>query len=87
MVVSVSFECLRFAEIGARDWSEMLALRSRVFVVEQRCVYLDPDGLDVGAHHVFGWTADVGRERRLVCGARILGPGVSYVEPSFHTMR
>lgn len=82
MVESVAFSCLHFAEIGGRELYEMLALRSRVFVVEQQCVYLDPDGLDVEAHHVFGWHTEGVGARELVCGARILGPGVSYVEPS-----
>ncbi|MBC7840930.1 MAG: GNAT family N-acetyltransferase [Gemmatimonadaceae bacterium] len=58
----------------------MLALRSQVFVVEQQCVYLDPDGLDRQAHHLFGWSAS--EPDTLVCGVRILGPGVAYAEPS-----
>jgi len=58
----------------------MLVLRSRVFVVEQQCVYLDPDGLDSGAHHLFGWLDDTCAE--LVCGVRILAPGVVYAEAS-----
>ena len=33
---------------------EALALRSAVFVVEQACVYLDPDGLDARCWHVTG---------------------------------
>ena len=58
----------------------MLALRSEVFVVEQKCVYLDPDGLDVAAHHLFGWS--VHEPETLMCGLRILAPGVAYAEPS-----
>jgi ElaA protein len=42
---------------------------------------LDPDGLEVVAHHLFGWRGS-GSLRTLVCGARILGSGVSYAEPS-----
>ena len=33
---------------------EVLALRSAVFVVEQACVYLDPDGLDAQCWHLSG---------------------------------
>ncbi len=33
----------------------VLALRQRVFVVEQDCAYLDADGLDAGAWHLLGW--------------------------------
>jgi ElaA protein len=58
----------------------MLVLRSRVFVVEQQCVYLDPDGLDVDAFHLFGWLDD--SRTTLVSGVRILPPGAVYEEAS-----
>ena len=51
------FECKAFAELTTRELYAMLALRSEVFIVEQRCVYLDPDGLDLDAHHLFGRSA------------------------------
>lgn len=38
---------------------EALALRSAVFVVEQACVYLDPDGLDVPCWHLTGHVGDL----------------------------
>ncbi|MDZ7632257.1 MAG: GNAT family N-acetyltransferase, partial [Gemmatimonadaceae bacterium] len=77
---ALAFECLHFAELAPRDLYAMLALRSRVFVVEQQCVYLDPDGFDVAAHHLFGWLAVP--DRRLACGARLLAPGAVYDEAS-----
>lgn len=58
-----------FGELSADDVYDVLALRAQVFVVEQRCAYLDPDGADRGARHVL---ARVGGE--LVGTARILGP-------------
>jgi ElaA protein len=36
-----------FDELDAHTVYEILALRSAVFVVEQDCVYLDPDGRDL----------------------------------------
>lgn len=36
-----------FGELTARELHDILALRSVVFVVEQRCLYLDIDGRDV----------------------------------------
>lgn len=33
---------------------DVLRLRAEVFVVEQDCPYLDPDGVDAGAVHVLG---------------------------------
>ncbi len=80
MPVHPLFECRHFTEITAADLYAMLVLRSRVFVVEQACPYLDPDGLDVDAFHLFGWS-DATRSE-LACGVRILAPGVSYAEPS-----
>lgn len=38
-------------EMSAHELYEVLKLRSEVFVVEQRCAYLDPDGEDVSAFH------------------------------------
>lgn len=72
---SARFDGLRFEvraldALSARELYALLALRARVFVVEQRCVYQDPDGRDLDALHVLGW-----REDRLVAGARILAPG------------
>lgn len=52
-----------------------LALRQRVFVVEQRCVYLDADGRDAVARHLLGWERE-----RLVAYARVLPPGGRFVE-------
>ncbi len=36
-----------FGELTALELHEILKLRSEVFVVEQDCVYLDPDGRDI----------------------------------------
>ena len=35
-----------FAELSGEELYELLSLRQRVFIVEQRCAYLDADGLD-----------------------------------------
>ncbi len=62
-----------WSELGRDDLYEILAARSRVFVVEQNCPYLDMDGLDVGAWHL--WTG-VPVQAYL----RILAPGAKYEE-------
>lgn len=41
----------RFAELDTGTLYAILKLRSEVFVVEQSCAYLDPDGHDVEAEH------------------------------------
>ena len=45
------------AEIGAADLYAALRLRAEVFVVEQACVYLDPDGRDLDAGTTHLWLA------------------------------
>ena len=42
-----------FRELTAGELYEILRSRSEVFVVEQNCIYQDPDGLDINALHVF----------------------------------
>ena len=69
---------LPFASLSGRDVYDVLRLRSRVFVVEQACPYLDPDGLDPHC-----WHALVRDEKDALVGtARIVPPGFRYVEPS-----
>ena len=44
-----------FAELTTKELYDILRLRSEVFVVEQECAYLDPDGRDdePGTRHVW----------------------------------
>lgn len=74
------FECLHFQDLTPAQLYAMLQLRSQIFVVEQQCVFLDLDGLDADAQHLFGWQDETRAE--LLCGVRILAPGVAYTEPS-----
>ena len=50
----LDWSCRAFAELDASALYEILMLRSRVFVLEQRCVYLDPDGFDGVVWHLQG---------------------------------
>ena len=43
----------RFDELTLSELYAILRLRSEVFVVEQNCVYNDPDGRDEAALHLF----------------------------------
>lgn len=47
-------EIKRFKELSTSEWYDLLQLRSRVFVVEQNCVYQDVDGKDENALHLLG---------------------------------
>lgn len=74
----------RLASLSAYDVHDLLALRSRVFVVEQDCVFLDPDDADRDAWHLLVRIVD-GPERgdaALAGYLRCLAPGVRYVEAS-----
>jgi ElaA protein len=73
----VNFAWLRFAELGVDNLYDALALRCRVFVLEQG-PYLDPDGLDQHSAHLLGRdTAGV-----LQAYLRLVDPGLRYVEPA-----
>jgi len=68
----------RLEQLGPLDVYDLLALRSAVFVVEQACIFLDPDGVDKQSHHLLGRD----EQGLLQASLRIVDPGVKYVEPS-----
>jgi len=68
----------RFEGLAADEVYDMLALRARIFVVEQACAYLDVDGLDRHAWHLLGRDA-AGVLRAYL---RIVDPGRKYALPS-----
>lgn len=67
----------RFGGLSLDDLYDALALRCRVFVLEQG-PYQDPDGLDRQAWHLLG------RDEAGVLQAylRVVDPGAKYVEPA-----
>jgi ElaA protein len=73
---ALRFEEHAFDALSPLALYELMALRQRVFVVEQRCIYLDADGEDMGATHLLG-RDDAGH---LAAYARLLGPGVRFAE-------
>ena len=42
-----------FDELTTRELYEILKVRTKIFVVEQNCPYLEPDGVDYESLHVF----------------------------------
>jgi ElaA protein len=62
-----------FEELSTTELYEILQLRNEVFVVEQRCCFLDLDGKDQKSHHLSGY-----RDDKLMAFSRIVPPGVSY---------
>jgi ElaA protein len=64
-----------FDELTRDELYAILALRARVFVVEQNCVYQDVDGLDPRCRHL--WAHDGGD---IVAYLRLIPAGVTYAE-------
>ena len=67
----------RFEQLGVHGLYDILALRCRVFILEQGA-YLDPDGADPHAWHLQGRDAAGVLQAYL----RAVDPGVKYAEPS-----
>ena len=67
----------RFEELGVQSLYDILALRCRVFILEQG-PYLDPDGLDGQCWHLQGRDGS----GVLMAYLRAVDPGIKYAEPS-----
>ena len=71
------WQWLRFSDLGVDRLYDALALRSRVFILEQG-PYLDADGFDQRCWHLLGY-GDAGD---LQCYLRVVDPELKYAEPS-----
>jgi len=67
----------KFGELTLDELYSILELRSKVFIVEQNCIYNDPDGNDQVAWHLIGREED-----QLIAYSRILPPGAVYTDPA-----
>jgi ElaA protein len=54
-LIQLAWNWYRFDALSVDELYAILALRQKVFVVEQQCPYLDCDGIDGEAHHLVGW--------------------------------
>ena len=66
-----------FEELTPLELYDLLQLRSKVFVVEQDCVYQDIDGKDLKALHVIGKIDD-----KIIAYTRCFKPGIYFEEAS-----
>ena len=66
-----------FAELAVAELYAIIALREMVFVVEQKCTYLDADGADPSSRHL--WAE---RGGAILAYLRIVPAGVKYAEVS-----
>jgi ElaA protein len=73
----ITWQLKNFESLSPTQLYTILQLRSEVFVVEQTCPYLDPDGKDLYCHHLMGF---VGPD--LAVYSRLVPAGISYAEVS-----
>ncbi|GGN01636.1 ElaA protein [Dyadobacter beijingensis] len=66
-----------FEELTNAELYGILRLRSEIFVLEQKCCFLDMDNKDQRCLHAAGY-----RDGQLMAYARIVPPGLSYEYPS-----
>jgi ElaA protein len=66
-----------FQELNVNQLYEVLRLRSEVFVVEQKCVFLDLDDKDQQSYHLLLFA-----EGKLAAYSRLVPAGLSYHEVS-----
>ncbi|RFC53751.1 GNAT family N-acetyltransferase [Brumimicrobium aurantiacum] len=74
----INWECLPFSELTIDEFHDLLALRIKVFVVEQNCPYQEVDGKDKCSFHLIGRDSS----GKIVGTLRILPKGISYDEVS-----
>jgi ElaA protein len=75
--MKIQWQIKPFEALSVHELYDLLKLRSEIFVVEQNCVYLDLDGKDKYALHLFG-TFD----GNIVAYARLFKPGISFENAS-----
>jgi ElaA protein len=66
-----------FAELTVAELYSIVELRERVFIVEQKCAYLDADGADRVSRHL--WAT---RDDAIVAYLRLVPAGVKFAEVS-----
>ena len=76
-MLTLSWTWQRFADLGVDGVYDMLALRAKVFILEQGA-FLDPDGFDRQSWHLLG--RDGSGELRAYL--RVVDPYLKYAEPS-----
>ena len=52
--MDLTWQLRTFGELTAAELYAIMALRQQVFVVEQKCAYMDADGLDMVSRHLWG---------------------------------
>ena len=74
---NVTWNIKNFEDLSTKELYKILKVRQEVFIVEQTCYYLDADGYDDKALHIW---AETNGEIEAYC--RILSQGIKYPETS-----
>ncbi len=72
--MNYTIKCLHFEELSTQELYAAMNIRQEVFIVEQKCWYLDADGKDLLAYHLFVYDEN----QRVAAYTRLLPEGVSY---------
>ena len=67
-----------YSTLSLDHFHDIIALRIKIFVIEQDCPYQDLDGKDKLAHHLFY----TNNEDEVIAATRILPQNISYAEVS-----
>ena len=68
----------RFTQLSQREVYEIAKARQKVFVVEQKCAFLDIDDLDYHAWHLF----QTGNGGEVIAYLRVMESGGKFTEPT-----
>jgi len=69
----IQWRFVTFSDLTTSELYDLLSLRQEVFILEQKCLYPDIDGLDKQAIHLIGRTAE-----KIVSYVRIFKSGILY---------
>ena len=75
--MGIQWKIKTFENLSVNELYDILRLRSAIFVVEQNCVYLDPDGKDKLALHLFGEF-----NGKIMAYSRLFKAGISFDKSS-----
>lgn len=89
MQPELRWQWTRFDDLAPRHLYALLRARTEVFIIEQRCAFVDTDGVDLHAWHLLGWVEPRPASHRgdpsppvLAAYLRLIEPGRVFDEPS-----
>jgi len=76
--MNLNWQIKHYTELTTTEFHDLIALRIKVFIVEQNCPYQELDGKDKKSYHIICRNG----KGDIVATGRILPPGISYATPS-----